>query len=61
MVQSTIGPAFSGDDLSQHVAGVLFEIPLTAAGWSQKRVPPPPPWLSCDASVLIPRPQPWPD
>ena len=34
MVQSTISPVFSAEDLPQHVASVLFEVPSTTAGWS---------------------------
>jgi len=34
MVQSTIGLVFSAEDLPQHIASVLFEVPSTATGWS---------------------------
>ena len=34
MVQSTIDPVFSKDDLPQHTTCVLFEIPSIAAGGS---------------------------
>jgi len=61
MVQSTISPVFSKNDLPRHVASVLFEVPSTAVGWSRKPVPPPPTWFSHDASMLILRPLPWPD
>jgi len=58
VVQNTIGPVFSREDLPRHVACVLFEVPSTVAGWSRKPVSPPPPWLSRDVSVLIFRPSP---
>jgi len=59
IVQSTIGPVFSRDNLSRHVTCVLFEVPLTTTGWSRKSVPPLLLWFSHDTSVLIPRPPPW--
>jgi len=52
---------FNMDDLFRYAARVLFEISLTATGWSRKPVPPPLPWSSHDVSVLIPRPPTWPD
>jgi len=43
MVQSTIDSVFIRNDLHRHAACVLFEVPSTATGWSQKPVSPPPP------------------
>ena len=53
MVQSTIGPFFSGDDLPRHAACILLELPSIASGLLQKPVPPPLPWFRHDASVLF--------
>ena len=39
------GLVYSEAELSYYVAYILLEVPLTAAGLSQKSVPPPPPWL----------------
>ena len=55
------GSIFSGAYLSYFVAFILLELPPTAADLSRKSVPPPPLWLRYDASMLIPRPPPWPD
>ena len=56
-----VGPAFIGDDLPCYATCILFELPLTAAGLSQKSVSLPPPWFNHDVLVLILRPPPWPD
>ena len=55
------GLDFSRVELTCYVACILLELPSTAVGLSRKPVPPSPPWFSHDASVLIPRPPPWPD
>jgi len=61
VVQNTISPVFSGEDLPRHIACILLEVPLTAAGWSRKSISPPPPWFSHDVSILISRSLPWPE
>ena len=52
---------FSGADLSCFTAFILLKVPLTAVELSRKPVPPSPPWLRHDASVLIPRLSSWSD
>ena len=42
MVQNIISPVFSEDDLPWHVAYILLELPLIAAGLLRKPVSPPP-------------------
>ena len=53
MMHGTIGPVFNGDGLSRHVACILLELPLTAAGLSQKPVSPPPLWFRHDRYIDV--------
>jgi len=61
MVQSTIGPISSGDNLPRHATCILLELPLIVVGLSRKPVPPPPSWFRYDKLMSVARPPPWPD
>ena len=55
------GLVFSGAEFSCYAAHLLLELPVTATNPSRESIPPPPPWLRCDALVPLSRPPPWPD
>jgi len=58
MVQSAIGSVFIMDDVPLSAIGALIELSSFTADPSQRPVSPPPPWLRCDALVLLSRPPP---
>jgi len=58
MVQSAVRSVFITDDLHLSATCDWLHLPSFIAGLSRKPVPPPPPWFSLNASVLIPQPPP---
>jgi len=61
MVQSAVSLVFIMDDSHMSATCDRFDLLPFTFDLSRKLVPPPPPWVSHDASMLLPRPSPWPD